>query len=114
LSCCARNLVEGVHPLGQVVEILAVTIPFQSFIVGLFRVALGQIFADPKPTSSWMEFTLMLAQTGNPPGSRIVDAMSTQRVMNLIDKPQCKFRVAFISCRLRQAKKIAHREGVCP
>jgi hypothetical protein len=96
------------------VEVLAVTLPLQSLVEVLIRAALWQIFSDPKPTTSRMEFTFMLAQPGNPPGSRVVTTMLTQRVMDLIGQSQCKFRVAFISSRLRQAEKIAHRERVCP
>ena len=40
LSGGARDLVEGVHPLGQVMKVLAVAIPLQAFVDGLLGTTL--------------------------------------------------------------------------
>ena len=48
------------------------------------------------------------------PSARLSHRDVLQRVVHLIDQPQCKFRVAFFSGRMRQAEKVAHCEGVRP
>ena len=42
-----RDAVEGVHPLGQIVKVLAVSVPFKAFVEGLGFPPLFELLADP-------------------------------------------------------------------
>ena len=53
------DLIEGVHPFGQIMEVLAVPLPFQPLVQGLIRAAFRLLFADPQPTASRVEFARM-------------------------------------------------------
>jgi len=110
----SRDLIEGMHPPGQVVEILAVAVPLQLLVEGIARSALGQPLADPQTAASGMGLALTLAQPTDPPDPRIVAPLPSERVMDPLDQSRGQLRVARVPRRTRQAEEVAHREGVRP
>ena len=114
LLCGPRDLVEGMHPLGQVVEVLAVAVPLQALVEGLAGTPLRQAFTDAQPAPGWMPFTLVFTQSADPPRAPVIVPMPAQGVMNLVDQLQCAFRVALLAAAARQAEIVADREGVRP
>ena len=114
LSRRTRQLVERMHPFGQVVEVLAVAVPLQPLVEGLVGPALGEPFADPKPATGRMVLPLALAQPADPSRARIIVTMSSQCVMHAVNQAQSQFRVPLFPGRTRQTEKVANREGVGP
>ena len=66
----ARHLVEGVHPLGQVVEVLAVPVPLEPLVERLPGTSLRQRLADAQTAAGRMGLALPLAQPADPAGAR--------------------------------------------
>ena len=108
------DLIQGVHPLGQVVEVLAVAVPLQAFIEGLIGTAFRKLFADAQPGSGWMRLALLVAEPTEPTVTRVTIPMSPQRLMDLIDQLQGKCIVLFFTGHASQTDKVAYGEGVCP
>ena len=56
----ARHLIERVHPLREVVEVLAVAVPLEPLVEGLAGSALGQGLADPEAAAGGVGFALLV------------------------------------------------------
>src|SRR5205823_3854363 len=82
----AGHLIEGVHPLGQVVEVLAVPVPLELLVERLVRAALRQLLADPQTALRGMGRARLLAEPADPTAARIVGAMFPERVMDPVDQ----------------------------
>jgi hypothetical protein len=102
------------HPLRQVVKVLAVAVPLQTFVERVAGTSLRQVFTDAKSAPGWMPFTVVLTQPADPPRALVIIPMTAQGVMNLVDQLQCAFRVALLTAGARQAELVADREGVRP
>jgi hypothetical protein len=55
LPGCPCHLIERVHPLREVVKVLAIAIPLEAVVDRLVRSALGQRLADAQPATSGVE-----------------------------------------------------------
>ena len=110
----SRHLIERVHPLREVVEVLAVAIPLEPLVDRLVGAALGQRLADPEPAARRVGFTVLLGEPADPSGAAIVGAMSTEDVMHPIDQLERQLRVARVSRHVREAEEVAHGERVGP
>ena len=71
----ARDLVERVHPLRQVVEVLAVPVPLEPLVERLVGAALGQPLADAQTAARRVQLALALAQTAEPAAARVVGSV---------------------------------------
>ena len=109
-----RNLIEGVHPAGQIVEILPVTIPFPAFVIGFVRSPFRERLADPQATGRGMTLAIVLVQPADPALARIVVGKAPQHVMDLVHQLQGKVSVAFLAGQARHFEEIADGEGVGP
>jgi hypothetical protein len=78
------RLVEGVHPLCQVVEVLAVPVPLQALVERLLRSALGQRLADAQAAAGRVPLGLVASKPTDPPGARVVVPVSAEHAMDLI------------------------------
>ena len=88
LPCRARDLIERVHPLGQVVEVLAVAVPLELLVERLARAALGQRLADAQAAARRVRGAGLLVEPAQPAGARRRRAMPPQHVVHLIDQTQ--------------------------
>ncbi len=84
----ARRLVEGVHPAGQVVEVLAVAVPFEALVERLAFAALGQLLADAQAAAGRVLFALRVREAAQPAGARVVGAVAAEHVVHPVDQPQ--------------------------
>ena len=80
------DAVEGVHPLGQVMEVLTVPVPFRPLVGGLTRLPFVQLLADPQPTGGRVPLPLLFAQAAEPAGPRVIGAVPAEDVMHLVDE----------------------------
>jgi len=88
---------KGVNPLGQVVGVLAVPVPFEAFVHRLAGLALVQGLADPQPACGWMPLSLLFTETADPSCPGIVGAVASEDVVYLIDKAQRKLAIARVA-----------------
>jgi hypothetical protein len=114
LTCPPGHLVQRVHPLGQVVEVLAVPVPLQLLVKGLGDASLGERLADSQTASSRVSLAFLFTEPADPSGSRIIGTIDSKHVMHLVDQPEREIRVALFARRLRQSEEVADREGVSP
>ena len=63
------------HPLGEIVEILAVAIPFQPLVEGFPGATFGKFFPDPQPALGRMRLACGFAQATDPTGPPIIAPM---------------------------------------
>src|SRR5512135_3850562 len=56
------HTIEGVHPLSQVMEILAVSVPLQTLVKKFGRSPLSHPFADPESAFCGMSLAFLLAE----------------------------------------------------
>ena len=80
------HTVERVHPLREVVVVLAVLVPFQTLIGRLVGLTFVQLFSDPQAPSGRVQLTLLLIQAADPAASWIIVAVPTEGMMHLIDQ----------------------------
>src|SRR5262249_61775486 len=98
-----RYLIERVHPLREVVKVLAVAIPLEPVVDGLVRSALGERLADAQPAASGVEFSQVVGESTDPPGAAVIVAMPAQHVMHPVDQVARPLPVAGVSPRGREA-----------
>ena len=66
------HLVEGMHPFGQIVVILPVSVPFQILVKRLVRSAFIQRLADTQAPAGGMLFSFFSTQTADPAGPGVI------------------------------------------
>ena len=65
------------------------------------------------PRVGW-RLALLLAQTADPSGARIVGPVASENVVHLVDQLERELRVALLARRARKPEEVADREGVGP
>jgi hypothetical protein len=81
------------HPLGQVVEVLPVSLPFQGGVIELVGGSLIQCFADPQTASGGVPLAPLLLQPADPTATGVVLPVFPQHTMDLIDQAQREVQV---------------------
>ena len=76
---------QGVHPFGQIVKILTVPIPLQSFINDLIGTALFQRLADPETAQCRVAASRLLIEAADPALTTLIMAKTAKNQMNLFD-----------------------------
>ena len=102
----ARHLIERVHPLREVVEVLAVALPLESLVEGLAWCALGQGLPDPEAAASRLGFSLLVCETADPSSAAVVGAMPTENVVHAMDQLERQLREAQLSRHVREPRKL--------
>jgi hypothetical protein len=77
---------EGMHPFGQIMEVLPVPIPFQIFVIRIVRLSFIQFFSYPQTPLGRVQPPFLFRQPADPSGSRIICTISAQYLMNLRDE----------------------------
>jgi hypothetical protein len=114
ISSDGRDTVEGMHPLRQIMIVLAVPIPFQSFAKRIAGPPFLQLLAYPQPSFGGMKPAVFLIEAADPTGSVVVVAMPSEHAVHLIDELQGQV-FEFLAFRLLiKAKKVTDRESVSP
>src|SRR5262249_27691797 len=108
------DLVEGMHPLGQVMKVLAVSIPLEAPIQWFAHRSLGKCLADTQAAARGMRFALLFAESADPTGSGIAGTVTAQLVMDLVHQANCELGVALVPCRSCQSQEVADSERVRP
>jgi hypothetical protein len=90
------HAIEGVHPFGQVVVVLAIPLPLHPFVEGLSRPALVQFLADPQPADRRVPPSLLLVEAADPAGARVVVAVPAEDGVYLVDQAQGEVPEFFI------------------
>lgn len=114
LVAAARQLVEGLHPARQVVEVLAVALPFESFIERLAGAALGQRLADAQPGTGRMVLVCLAVRAAQPAAAGIVGAEMSQYRVHLLDRASGERSESLAGAGLGQALEVAGGERVGP
>src|SRR5690606_17473949 len=78
LSGGARRLVERVHPLRQVVEVLPVAIPLGALVVRRAGRPLGKPLADAQPARGRVTLALLLGEAADPARAPVVRAVASE------------------------------------
>jgi hypothetical protein len=105
---------QGMHPFGEIVEILAVLLPLQLPVTCFFGPPLGQLLADPQPAHGWVGAALRFPKTADPSGPGIVAAMSAKYLVDLIDQAKGQGSVDILPCPFMEFQKIADCKGIGP
>lgn len=108
------HLVQGVHPFGQVMEILAVPIPFGPIIKWLCSPPFGSLLSDAESASGGMMLSFGFVQAADPSGPRVVFPVFAQHLMDLIDEAERQVTVSLFRCLTVQREEVADGECVCP
>jgi len=103
-----------VHPFGEVVIILPVTIPFKLLIKGIIGAPVVHFLANPQSPHSGVQFPFLLIEAADPALSPVVVTVPSKNVMDPIDKQECKFFVLFIIRLPIQPQEIANRKSIGP
>jgi len=74
---------EGVHPFGEIVKVLAVSIPLKLLVKWFVRPSFRQFFADSEPPGSRMKLALLVAQAAYPAASRVTVTVAAKDMMYL-------------------------------
>ena len=106
----ARDLIEGVHPARQIMEVLPVTVPFQTVVEGLAGSAFGKLLADAQAACGRMRRRGAV----EPAAAGIILAMPAQRLMDELDEAEGQARVTVVPGPARDRKQVADRERVRP
>ena len=114
IACRPAYLIERMHPLGQIMKILAIPFPFQALIKGLGFATFRKLLADAQSTAGRMGFAILCAQSADPATAWIVIPITSEDVVDLINQVQSKFFVALLTGRTCQAKVITHRKSIRP
>jgi hypothetical protein len=102
------------HPLCEVVKVLAVLLPFQLFIKRFARLSFAHSLADPEAAGRGVPPALSLVEPADPAFARIVFTVLSKNVMHLVDKPQCQFFVFVLARSAPELQEVAHGECVGP
>ena len=94
------GLAEGVHPFGEVMEILTVPIPLQTLVDRFVDIAFLERFADPQTASRRVVPPPLIVESADPPVARVVIAILPQHGMDLINQLFCAAPILLITCSL--------------
>jgi hypothetical protein len=117
------RLTKGMHPFGEIMEILTVPIPFQPFVVPIpfqpfvdrfIGSALSERLTDPETTQRWLVAPSFIIESADPASAQIILTITPQHPVHLIDQLCCAAPVLLVSGPLKQFKEVADREGVGP
>ncbi len=114
ISGDAAYTVEGVHPFREVMIVLSIPIPFQSFVQGIGRPPFVHLFPDPQAPLRGVHCALLLIQAADPAGSGVVFTVPAEYGMNLIDEVHCEMRIFLLACVTRKSQEVAHGKRVSP
>src|SRR5512139_1912680 len=78
--------IKGMHPLRQIVKILAVPVPLRTLVKGLIRSPFVLLFADPQSPERGMFPALLLIKAADPTLACVIPAMLPQRRMHLVNE----------------------------
>lgn len=109
-----RNLMQGVHPFGQIMEILTVAVIFQLIVFGLVGQSFRQLLAYPQAAAGGMFLAFGFIKAAYPSAPAIVLAVTAEHMVNLVDKVQGVCSVFFIAGPVMQFKIVADGEGIGP
>src|SRR5688572_8642996 len=102
------------HPLGQVVKVLTVTLPLQPVVERFIQPALRKRLADSQAAARQVGLSFLLTESTDPALAWIVTSMSPERVMNLIDQAQREIEIGGLPRVLRETEQIAYGERIGP
>jgi hypothetical protein len=108
------HAVKGVHPLGQVMVVLSVPVPFQPLVGGIERPAFVQLLSDPKASDGRVHLALFLIEAADPAASRVVVSVTTEDAMDLINEPEAEISIDRIAVLAEELEVVADRKGVGP
>ena len=110
----ARDLIERVHPLGEVVKVLAVAVPLEPLVERIGRAALGERLADAEAALRGVGLAVFGPEPAQPPAADVVLAMAAERPMHALDEPEGQLGVPALTSRAGQSEEGAHRERIGP
>jgi hypothetical protein len=88
------GLAERMHPLGQIMEVLAIPIPFQPFIQRFIGVAFLKRFADPQAARCRMMAPSLFIKSADPSAAAVVLAISPEDLgVRYVLRAVCSARV---------------------
>jgi hypothetical protein len=105
---------QRMHPLREVVEILAIPIPFLSVVRMLPGGAFVQSFADTQSAGRWMQAPLHFIEPADPARKRVVVCVPAKGLVNLLDQLQRKIEKRRVPGYFEQRKEIPDCKGVRP
>jgi hypothetical protein len=108
------SLTESMDPLGEIVEILTIAVPFQTLIEWLANITFFERFSDPETTCGRMVLPGFIIETADPSTSRIVAAISPEHLMYPINQISRAVVIFFIAGPVEQFKEVAYCECVSP
>ena len=100
--------------LGMFFGFIAFYNPSEAFLDNRAGSSLRQCLADPQPAARRMRRAVCLREPADPAASRVVAAMTTERVVHVIDERQRERLIARLAGRLREPEEVANRECVGP
>jgi hypothetical protein len=108
------RLTKGMHPFGEIMEILTVPIPLQPFVDRFIGTALPKRLTDPETTQRWVVTPSLVIESADPASAQIILKITPEHPVHLIDQLCCAAAVLMVSGPLEQLKEVADREGVSP
>ena len=105
---------QGMDPLGQIMEILPVPVPFALRVEGFLRPPFIQFLADAQPAGQGVAAAFLFTQTADPALPGAFRTVTGQHMVNLIDQLQRQRPVTAIAGGGEQAEEIAQGEGIGP
>ena len=110
----AGDPVKRVHPLGQIMEVLAVPVPFHTFVVRFGGAAFLELLTDSQTADCGMLLAFRLVQPADPPGLGVVPTSPAEGVMDLIHEPQRQIPIPGVFRQIVETQEIADGKGVGP
>jgi hypothetical protein len=108
------HLTKGMHPLGEIVEILTVPVPLQLCVDDFIGTAFSESLADPETAQRGVGASYLVIESADPAFTNILTAIAPQHPMSLIDQLCCAESILLVVSPLEQLKEVADREGVSP
>jgi hypothetical protein len=102
-----RDLIERVHPLRQIVEVLPVALPLEALVERLVRRTLRELLADPQAAAGRVKLAFVVGETADPAAAAIVGTVPAEQVVHAIHQRERALGLA-------QPEVVADREGVGP
>jgi hypothetical protein len=94
--------------------VLAIPIPFQTFIKRIADPPFLQLLAYPQPSFGGMQSAVLLIEATDPTGSVVIAAVPSKHAMHLIDELQYQILEFLAPGLLIEAKKVTDRESIGP
>ena len=108
------DAVKGMHPLGQVVVVLPVLIPFQALVGRFVRPPFVQPLADPQAAPRRVQLALGFVQSADPAAAGIIGTVAAKDVMHLVDELQGEITPHPVIGLSEQFQQVAERKGIRP